>query len=377
MQRRTFLAAVAASPLAGQSSSDGFRPLFDGASLRGWQIEQGPESAFYVNDGAIVVHEGSGYPAWLRTEREFENFELRGEIFVKGWANSGLLLHAPRYGRPTWCGMKINIFQKQDDPPLKESMGAIFPVIAPRKVNVRSKGEWNTFRVRMDWPRFQLWMNDELVQDLDCESTPELRYRLRRGFIGIESLSYPLRFRGLQVKELPATEKWQVLYEAPADLAKNWRVDDREILEKSQWETLGGVLRGEHLGYLATKEEYRDFDLHMYVRASRHSNGGIYFRCPRAQKGEHYEIQIHDVEGAVYPTGSLYGLQRATYPVIEPEKWFLFQMHLAGDHCLVRINGDTVMQYRGLKNLSSGPVMLQAHQQTKWIEYQDVKIRRL
>ena len=377
MRRRNFLAATTALALPAQNSPNGFRPLFDGSTLRGWQIEQGPESAFYVQDGAIVIHEGSGYPAWLRTEQEFENFELRGEMFIKGWANSGIYLHAPRYGRPTWCGMKINIFQKQDDPPLAESMGAIFPVIAPRKVNVKAKGEWNTFRVRMDWPRFQLWINEELVQDLDCRQTLELRYRLRRGYVGLESLSYPVRFRGLEIKELPSSEQWQVLYAQPGDLAAHWRSEDREILEKSKWETIGGILRGEQLGYLATKEEFSDFDLQMYVRASRHSNGGIYFRCPRAQKGDHSEIQIHDVEGAVYPTGSLYGLKRATYPVMETEKWFLFQMHLEGGHCLVRINGDTVMEYRGMQNLAAGPVMLQAHQLGKWIEYQDVKIRRL
>ena len=44
---------------------------------------------------------------------------------------------------------------------------------------------------------------------------------------------------------------------------------------------------------------------------------------------------------------------------------------------MVRVNGDTVMEHRGLKNLQAGPVMLQAHQQGKWIEYQEVKIRRL
>jgi hypothetical protein len=256
-------------------------------------------------------------------------------------------------------------------------MGAIFPLIAPRKVNVKSKGEWNSFRALCDGPLFRLWINDELVQDLDCEKHPELRYRLRKGHIGIESLSYPVRFRGLAIRELPATEKWQTLYQQPADLKANWRTEDKAILERSQWQTLGAVLRGEDLGYLATKEDYRDFDLQMYVRASRHSNGGVYFRCPQAQKGDHYEIQIHDVEGAVYPTGSLYGHKRATYPVMEPEQWFLFQMHLQGDHCLVRVNGDTVMEHRGLKNLQAGPVMLQAHQRGKWIEYQDVRIRRL
>lgn len=339
-------------------------------------MENGPETAFYVKDGAIVVHEGAGFPCWLRSEREYENFDFSGEVFIKGWANSGVYLHAPRYGRPTESGIKLNIFQKQDDPPLRESMGAIFPVIAPRKVNVKTN-DWNSFRVRWNWPSLEVWVNGEPVHALDCERESELRYRLRRGFIGLESLSYPVRYRNLMVTELPSTDRWQTLYSKPGDLSANWRLDAKEILERSKWEELGTVLRGENLGYLPTKEDYRDFALQMYVRASKHSNGGIYFRCPQGQKGDHYEIQIHDVEGAVYPTGSLYGHKRATYPRIEPEQWFLFQMFLKDDHCLVRINGDTVMEHRGLTNKSAGPVMLQAHQAGKWIEYQDVRIKRL
>ena len=38
----------------------GFTTLFDGRSLDGWTVQDGPESAFYVNDGAIVAHESAG-----------------------------------------------------------------------------------------------------------------------------------------------------------------------------------------------------------------------------------------------------------------------------------------------------------------------------
>ena len=375
LPRRHLLALLAAAPAAlPQDPDSDFTPLFDGSSLNGWTIEHGPDSAFYVQDGAVVIHPGSNFPTWLRSLREYENFELRGDIFIDGWANSGLYLHAPRFGRPTWCGLKVNIFQKNDDPPLPESMGAIFPLVAPRKTNVRAKGQWNSFRVRLDWPAFQLWINDELVQDLDLASHPDLRYRLRRGYLGLESLSYPLRFRNFRIKELPSKEQWEVLYDKPTDLTAHWQTDNPKWLEKSKWETLGPILRGDGLGYLATRKSYRDFRLHMYVRASQHSNGGIYLRCPNGPGTDHYEIQLHDVEGAVYPTGSLYGIRRATWPAIEPEQWFLLQVIFNGPHCIVRVNGDTVVDYQGLKNLQPGPIAIQAHQSGKWIEYRDIRI---
>src|SRR5690349_12770231 len=210
MKRRDLLAAACAAqvlramPQSADTDEAGLTPLFDGQSLTGWSVADGPESAFYVNDGAIVVHESSGYPTWLRSARHYENFDFRGEFFVKGWMNSGIYLHAPEHGRNMWCGMKINIFHQVDEKPARESMGSIFPVTPRLKVNVRNKSEWNTFRILMDWPRLQVWTNGEQVQNVDLESVPELRHRLRRGYLGFESLSYPIRFRNLTIRQLPA-----------------------------------------------------------------------------------------------------------------------------------------------------------------------------
>ena len=309
--------------------------MFDGLTLQGWSVREGPESAFYVKEGAIVVHEGANFPTWLRSDRQYENFDFRGEFFIRGWMNSGIFLHAPEHGRNTWIGMKINLFHKQDKKMLPESIGAIFPLIPPKLANVRNQGEWNTLRILMDWPQLRVWINDAVVQDLDVESVPELRYRLRHGYLGLESLAYPIRFRNLRIKALPGKEQWQALYEKPEDIAK-WEV----VEGKARWETLGSVLRSDGLGHLGTIERYRDFELHMYIRAQRWSNGGVLFRAEgEGNRGPHYEIQLHDVEGAVYPTGSLYYYKRSVYPRIEPEQWFLFQLVVKGKFCLVRING--------------------------------------
>src|ERR1019366_8216218 len=223
MNRRTFLAGASAAPLmsATPQTADeaGFTSLFDGRSLDGWTVQDGPEAAFYVNDGAIVVHESAGYPAWLRSARRYENFDFHGEFFVKGWTNSGIYLHAPEHGRNMWCGMMINIFHQVDATPAPESMGSVFPVVAPLKVNVKNQGEWNSFRILMDWPR------------------------LRSGYLGLESLSYPIRFRNLRVRELPSKVVWTPLYETPRDFAK-WHISDG----KPVFEALGGVLHSDGVG---------------------------------------------------------------------------------------------------------------------------------
>ena len=377
MKRRQFLTAAAVVPAvlaAPQDSSEtGFVPLFDGKSLDGWTVADGPETAFYVNDGAIVAHESAGFPTWLRSARQYENFDFRGEFFIKGWMNSGIYLHAPEHGRNIGSGMKLNIFHQVDEKPAPESMGSIFPLVPPLKVNVKNKGEWNTFRILMDWPRLQVWTNGELIQDLDVESVPDLRHRLRSGYLGFESLSYPIRFRGLRVRELPSKVSWSPLYETASDLAK-WHISDGKPI----FQALGGILHSDGDGHFATNEKFRDFELQMYVRHVWHHNGGVLFRTAgQGSRSKHYEIQLHDVEGAHYPTGSLYSIHRGSYPRIEPLQWWLFQLRVKDATCMVRINGDTVLEYDRLENLDEGPIELQAHDTGRWTEYKHILVRRI
>jgi hypothetical protein len=362
------LAAAAAVPPAAAPAS-----LFDGRSLTGWTVADGPETAFYVNDGSIVVHESADYPTWLRSSREYENFDFRGEFYVKGWIDSGIYIHAPLYGRPTWEGIQLKIFHQLDQTPVSNSMGSLFPLVAPRKVNVKSKGEWNSFRIRMDWPRLQAWTNDELIQDVNLDELPEFRHRRRSGYLGFASLSYPVRFRNLSVEELPGKDHWDPLYTSPADFDK-WVVSDG----KPHFEALGDILRADGTGHFATREKFRDFELRAYIRGAKHHNGGIMFRTAgTGNHGRHYEIQLHDVEDAHFPTGSLYYLQRSRYPRIGTEEWFPFHLHVRGTSCMVRINGETVMEYDKLDNLDEGCIELQAHRQGYWTEYKNIRVKRL
>src|SRR5262245_11693945 len=149
MTRRNFLASASLAPALlatpQQLDESGF------TRLEGWSVQDGPESAFYFDVGQasgpaaadIVVHESSGYPAWLRSPRQYENFDFRGEFFVKGWCDSGIYIHAPEHGRPMWCGMEIHIFHQVDERPSPESMGAIFPVRSEeRRVGTESRRPW-------------------------------------------------------------------------------------------------------------------------------------------------------------------------------------------------------------------------------------------
>lgn len=366
ISRRLFL-TLPGLPLAATAQADGFTPV------REWEVVDGPESAFVVSGDEIAVQEHASMPCWLRSAAEFENFELRGEFFIKGWTDSGIYLHAATHGRPTLTGMQIKVFHDRKERPAVHSMGAIFPVVAPRLLNVREG--WNDFRIVMDWPRLQVEVNGENVQDVDCDKQAELKHRLRRGHIGIAGASAQCAFRKLRVRELPGKETLVPLFTKDADYLANWAPSEG----KPDVRLLGGILRLDGSGHIATKERFRDFELFAYVRTCAQHNGGVLFRTSgRGLAGaKYYEIQLHNVEEARFPTGSLYHYKRSIYPRIEDEKWFPLQLRVEGSRCMVRINGETVMEYDGLENREAGKIELQAHRSGYWAEFKQIRVKRL
>jgi hypothetical protein len=202
-----------------------------------------------------------------------------------------------------------------------------------------------------------------------------LRDRLRAGHLGIVAASTPCRFRNFQLTELPASLEWITLYDCPACLEANWFVSEG----KPEFAAIGPVLRSDALGHLATKRKFRNFEIELYARGMAQHNSGILFRSSGRGNPEpkHYEIQLHSAPEAHFPTGSLYHYRRAKYPRIQDEQWYLFQMRVLEQNVMVRINGETVMEYGGLSILEDGHIELQAHRRGYWTEFQRIRVRTL
>lgn len=119
-QTSTRLAALACAALtitAALADEEGFKPLFDGKTLDGWNVAENKDS-FKIEDGAIVAH-GPRAHAFYSGEvngAKFKNFELRLEAMTRKNSNGGVFFHT-EYQEKGWPrGYEIQVNNTQGDP---------------------------------------------------------------------------------------------------------------------------------------------------------------------------------------------------------------------------------------------------------------------
>ncbi len=361
------------SPTWGEE--EGFVPLFNGRDLAGW-VTEGP--CKFIPKGNEVYCPGVGnYPTWLRSEQSYENFVLRFEFRMWLYGEGGLFFHAPIHGRVNRVGFEVQLSDEiRNRQPSVISTGAIFDVVPPKVQAAKPLGDWNEVEVVMDWPKLQVTLNGQLVQDLDVEQDPELRHRLRTGYLGWQDRGKAYAIRNARIRTLPNKDTMHSIFNGK-DLA-GWKVlpgggSARFSIEE------GVIAARDGNGYLLTDKEYQDFDLFTYVKTDNFANGGIFLRWKSlVPKDRGYEIQIEDIADSNNPTGSIYDWSKATglMPLV-PGEWYPMQIHVRGRECVVRVNGVNVASADDLKIVRPGPIALQMHSAKKTIWFKDLRVRVL
>jgi len=118
--------------------------LFNGKDLTGWKV-MGNNNGWRVENG-ILVNDAKQEPgrhvayANIRTEREFEDFNLTCEVRVPKNGNSGIYL------RGIYEVQVADTYGKKLDP---HNMGAIYSRITPVTNAEKPAGEWQTFDITL------------------------------------------------------------------------------------------------------------------------------------------------------------------------------------------------------------------------------------
>ncbi len=168
----------------------GFVSLFDGESLKGWEIMN--NGKFSVEDGAIRINRGRG---WLRSEKEYSDFVLKLELrFLKDNQDSGVFLRATKEGG-NWPKQRYEV-QCHNDRSMARIFGAGFKR-DEKKVGelLRKPGEWNAYEIRCVGNNLQVRLNGELVTTSDGLKRPS-------GYIGLQGEGGLLEFRNIRIQEI-------------------------------------------------------------------------------------------------------------------------------------------------------------------------------
>lgn len=164
---RLAIAIVAALTAAGARAEEpGFKALFDGTSMQGWQGDTG---GYEVKDGELRSKPGAG--GKLLTKEEFADFDLKFEFRLTPGANNGLGIRAPEVGDAAFAGMELQILddghEKYSGIAPYQAHGSIYGVVAAKRGALKPTGEWNQQEVIAEGSKIKVILNGTTIVDAD------------------------------------------------------------------------------------------------------------------------------------------------------------------------------------------------------------------
>ena len=348
-------------------AKEGFISLFNGKDLDGWRAV-GTSEAFVVKNRSIYTTGASPYPSWLCSNEKYENFVLNFEYMTDGWYEGGILLHAPMDGPTSKLGMKLHLRHDQKEYGVR-SPGAIYDAAVPLAIANRPSGKWNQCEIICDWPTLRVTMNGVLIHNIDMNVHDTLKYRLRRGHIGIQNIGCRAYFRNIEIRTLPDKERWTNLFAQG--------MNGLRFVEETDWSLKGDLLTGKGKnGFAVTKQEFNGpFEFQVWAKTIVNGNGGVHFYWQDRNHG--IEVQCFNSPDSTNPTGSLYGIDPAKRIASFDEQWFLLQIFADGPNAMIMVNGERVSETNVLKPPYKGSIGFQQHTPGATIWYRGAHVKEL
>lgn len=186
--------------LSSCAQNDGFKPIFNGENLDGWEI-YGTEK-WYVEDGLLVCESGPDEAyGYLATNESYKDFVLTLEFQQEANGNSGVFF------RSSIEGTKIEGWQVEVAPPGNDTGGIYesygrgwLEQIPEEKEDILNMGEWNQMRIEVKGDQVKTYLNEQLMVDLQDEKIGKAN-----GSIALQihdGGGIKVRWRNLMVKEL-------------------------------------------------------------------------------------------------------------------------------------------------------------------------------
>lgn len=201
----SFAGTVSAVIAGGDDKETGFTSLFDGKTLEGWS---GDPAQFRVVEGAIVggnLKEKIPHNFFLSSKEEYGDFELRLEFRLLGNdTNAGIQIRSRRIpDHHEMIGYQADLGQNYWGALYDESRRKKI-LASPKKEDIEKvlkREDWNSYRIRCEGKRIQLWIND--LQTVDY-TEPDDKIELK-GLIAVQIHGGPpgeAQYRNLRIQRL-------------------------------------------------------------------------------------------------------------------------------------------------------------------------------
>ena len=150
----------------------GFTPpkkakLFNKKDLSGWEVH-GTEK-WYVQNGELICESGpdKGY-GYLKTTKEYKNFELSVQFKQESNGNSGVFIRSRiASGSTKIAGWQVEVAEPNHDTGgIYESYGRGWLIQIPdEKEQFLKYGDWNTLKIKAEDDRIQTFLNGHAMVD--------------------------------------------------------------------------------------------------------------------------------------------------------------------------------------------------------------------
>ncbi len=209
--------------LSEQERAEGWRLLFDGATLAGWRgyrRDAAPDS-WQVSDG-ILRFAPEGERGEIITVDQFENFELRLEWRISENGNSGIFFRASEAPDRVWEGApEMQLLHTEGHPDGKNPLTSAvsnYALHGPSADVTRPVGSWNEVWLVVDGARVEHWLNQQKIVEYELW-TDEWQSMVaaskfnewpaygqaRRGHIGLQDHGDEVWYRNIKIRPLPPT----------------------------------------------------------------------------------------------------------------------------------------------------------------------------
>jgi hypothetical protein len=380
--------------------------LFNGKDLTGWRVDGGDASQWSVEGGAIVGRSGSFHTRnYLLSDKEYADFVLRFDYKIED-GHHGVVLRAvpgerPHPDQPLQIDHPlIKLTDSTRD--AKEPTGTTFWLksgegyVQPGEVLTLPAGTWRTMEVVVRGDHCRASIDGKQIVNLTLD--PDARnhgaiipgLKRHRGKVGFQTNTGVVRFRNIEIKELPPEEdaffNGKDLTGWVGDPAF-WRVEDGVIVGRLPRTKIDGNT------FLYRKKTYGDFELRFRARLSEGGNSGVQFRSWVADaerfnvNGPQCDINSSDrwdyLWGDVVtePTGrpALVGPHARVREVVSPDGYNDVVLRCVGKHVTVRVNGLTTVDEDWVIMPAAGVIAWQLHFWAPGMEvrFKDIHFRDL